>query len=286
VRIAPESPEVGQNVAGAPEPQLVGRDDDVGPLGALQAAPGPTECLNADRIRGQLSLQVRASHRQGVGVRRSCGRTHLAHCRQYLLDVGFFEAQVVERPRKLRFVSLGPECRLLSTCRTAAVADAPVAVAGVAMVAAATAEAAHQARQRVGTPTVGATAGTVGRAALRADRLDALEQIRVDRRFESRRLLLLVSLALVADGAAGIERIGQDLRESSLGQAEFVSEIRVTPGAGRIQLEGTADAIEIRPFNQSQQLALPYSREAERRVATGIGVHAPLLVIAAGDIAR
>jgi len=30
VRIAPESPEVGQNVAGAPEPQLVGRDDDVG----------------------------------------------------------------------------------------------------------------------------------------------------------------------------------------------------------------------------------------------------------------
>jgi hypothetical protein len=65
--------------------------------------------------------------------------------------------------------------------------------------------------QRIRPATVGAAARAVGGSAMLADRLDSLEQSRVDRSLEARRLLLLIGLALVADCPAGIQRVRQDL---------------------------------------------------------------------------
>lgn len=129
-------------------------------------------------------------------------------------------------------------------------ADAPVAVARVAVEARATAKAAHQMDQRIGPATVGAATRGVGGSASLADRLDSLEQSRVDRSLEAGRLLFLIGLALVTDRPAGIQRIGQDLGQTRLGQAEFVGEVRVAPGTCGIQLEGTPGAIEVRPLDR------------------------------------
>jgi len=146
--------------------------------------------------------------------------------------------------------------------------NAPAAVARVAVEARAAAKAPHQMYQRIRSATMGAATRAMCSSALLADHLDSLKQSRVDRRLEARRLLFLIGLALVADRPAGIQRVRQDLGQTRLGHAEFIGQVRVAPGTGGIQLEGTPDAIEIRPFDGSQQLALPHPREAERRIAS------------------
>ncbi|MFI5259345.1 MAG: hypothetical protein ACHQ01_07035 [Candidatus Limnocylindrales bacterium] len=120
------------------------------------------------------------------------------------------------------FVPLGAVRGLLAAGGAGAMSNAPAAVARVAVEPRATAKAAHQMHQRIGPATVGAATCGMRGSAMLADRLDSLEQSRVDRSREARRLLLLVGLALVADRSAGIQRVGQDLGESGLGQAEFV----------------------------------------------------------------
>ena len=54
----------------------------------------------------------------------------------------------------------------------------------------------------------------------------------------------------------------------------------------RVERERPTDPLEVRALDGLQQLALTGPREAQRRVATGVVEEAPLLLVAATDVAR
>ena len=95
-----------------------------------------------------------------------------------------------------------------------------------------------------------------------ADCLHALEQFRIHWCREPRRLLLLIWLALVPDGSARVERVGQRLGQARLGHPELVSQFHVAPHARRVHAIRAPDKIEDRSLDRLQELALPHSLEA------------------------
>jgi hypothetical protein len=108
-------------------------------------------------------------------------------------------------------------------------ADPPVAVAGVSVIGALAANAAHEAHERV--RAARHRHPRVPCPSLGADRLDTIEDGRLDGGREASRALLLVRSALVADRAAGVQRVHQDLGKACFGEAKLVGERRVAPGA-------------------------------------------------------
>ena len=100
-------------------------------------------------------------------------------------------------------------------------AHPPLAGIRIAVIRAVALGAAEEPNQRV-RPTGEATAATVARPSLLAQLPDPLEQRRVDWRLERGRLFFLIGVALVADRAAGIQRVRQDLGEPGLGEAQLV----------------------------------------------------------------
>ncbi|HEU6439955.1 MAG TPA: hypothetical protein VFC12_05910, partial [Terriglobales bacterium] len=66
------------------------------------------------------------------------------------------------------------------------------------------------------------------------DRPDAIEEGRLDRGLKAGRAFRLVRATLVADSAARIERVHEDLGESRLGETEFVGKRCVAPAASGI----------------------------------------------------
>ncbi len=163
-------------------------------------------------------------------------------------------------------------------------ADAPIAVAGVTVVGAPAVDAAHEPHKGVRAPQrrhSGMASPPFG-----ADGLDAIEEGRLDGRRETSGALLLVGAALVADRPPGVQRIGEDLGQSGLGETELVSKRRIAPRSRPVQLEGTAHSLEVRTLHRFEELALPHPREPKRRMAARIVEEAPLLRIAPRHVAR
>ncbi|MGA2513698.1 MAG: hypothetical protein ABSG37_08765 [Candidatus Limnocylindrales bacterium] len=84
----------------------------------------------------------------------------------------------------------------------------------------------------------------------------------------------------------GKESVDEDLGHPRLCQPQFRCHRTVAPGASRIEGEGQADAIEVGPLDRSQHLSIPQPREAQGRTATWVVEQAPLLFVAAADVAR
>ncbi|MDO8483941.1 MAG: hypothetical protein Q7S35_03220 [Candidatus Limnocylindrales bacterium] len=227
-RVPPERPKVREHLTGALEAHLVwfGRCDR---HRAVEPAPGAAEHLDGDLARIELMLEpFPGGHELGrVWPGRRYGRR--SHRIEDLPQVGRAEADEIEELRDLLLVSLGPIGGRWAAGGATGVPDTAIAVAGVTVEGALTVDAAHEPDERVRAPQ--RRHPRVAGAPFGPDRLDAIEEDRLDRGREAGWALVLVRAALVADRAAGIERVHEDLGQSRLGEAEFVGERRVAPAA-------------------------------------------------------
>jgi len=190
-RVPPERPELRQAPPGAPQPELVGQRRRRG-CRPIRATPGTAECVDRELAGRQLPLELRSRRLDVDRVRCRCHGLHPTHRREHLGDIGLGELDAVEHPRQLLLVRLGRVGRGRGARRPPAVANATPPAVGVAVVAAPALDAAHQAYQGVGAPLVRAPTRRVRRPPPLADRLDAVEELRVHRGREPGRLLLLV----------------------------------------------------------------------------------------------
>ncbi|MGA3057413.1 MAG: hypothetical protein ABSE70_05155 [Candidatus Limnocylindrales bacterium] len=144
----------------------------------------------------------------------------------------------------------------------------------------------HERNEWIGPPRIGLGANGVGCPAPGAYRLDTVEKGRIDRCCEPGGTLLLIEPALVADGPAGIQGIGQDLSQPGLGEAQLIGQSGIAPGARGIHLERTADQVKLGTFPRLQELTLPHSREAKWWMAARITMELPLLLVALRYVPR
>jgi hypothetical protein len=225
---APERARLAQNLPRAPQPELVGRH-----RGArhrpVQLTPRAAERLDADRPRSEPRLELLARLRLRRGIHLSRDRLGAAHRPEHLAHVVLRQPDAVEQPRDLVLVALRAVGGGAAAGGAPGVPDAPPAVGRVPVVATAAADTAHEAHERIGPPLLGEA--RVPGPPVGPDGLHPVEQPRIDRGAEPRGLLLLVGPALVANRAAGVERVGQDLGEPGLGEPELVRERHVAPGA-------------------------------------------------------